>query len=328
MRSSSTLLTSTKTYTDKRQTGIGKDLRLFFACIMITSIILCGCSYIDAGLQVRSISQEANDFFNQGKYEDSLSKYEQIIEKHSAVADRILFEMGIIYAYPRNEQKDYQKSLECFQKLVRDYPDSEYRLDSQMMILQIHNVIIKDKIIATQQTQVETSRQEVKDKENEIITLQKKIETLEQMIFALQTEPADKVLIEKKERRLTLLLKGEVIKTYKIALGGNPVGPKERQGDNKTPEGTYIIDSRNRDSVYHLSLHISYPNEKDKMRAKELGVSPGGDIMIHGIKNGLTWVGASHAEVDWTKGCVAVTDEEMEEIYKLVPNGTIAEIRP
>jgi L,D-peptidoglycan transpeptidase YkuD (ErfK/YbiS/YcfS/YnhG family) len=328
LRSSSTLLTSTKTYTDKRQTGIGKDLRLFFACTMITSIFLCGCSYIDAGLQVRSISQEANDFFNQGKYEASLSKYEQIIEKHSAIADRILFEMGIIFAYPRNEQKDYQKSLECFQKLVRDYPDSEYRLDSQMMILQIHNVIIKDKIIATQQTQVETSRQEVKDKENEIITLQKKIETLEQKIFALQTEPADKVLIEKKERRLTLLLKGEVIKTYKIALGGNPVGPKERQGDNKTPEGTYIIDSRNRDSVYHLSLHISYPNEKDKMRAKELGVSPGGDIMIHGIKNGLTWVGASHAEVDWTKGCIAVTDEEMEEIYKLVPNGTIAEIRP
>ena len=283
---------------------------------------------MDAGLQTRSISREANDFFNQGKYEASLSKYEQIIEKHPAVADRVLFEMGIIYAYPRNEQKDYQKSLECFQKLVRDYPNSEYRLDSQMMILQIHNVIIKDKIIATQQTQIETSRQEVKDKENEIITLQKKIETLEQKIFALQTEPADKVLIEKKERRLTLLSKGEVIKTYKIALGGNPVGPKERQGDNKTPEGTYIIDSRNRDSGYHLSLHISYPNEKDKMRAKELGVSPGGDIMIHGIKNGLTWVGASHAEVDWTKGCIAVTDEEMEEIYKLVPNGTIAEIRP
>ena len=307
---------------------MGEYLRLFFVCIMITPILICGCCYIDEGLQVRSISQEANDFFNQGKYEASLKKYEQIIEKHPAVADRILFEMGIIYAYPRNERKDYQKSLECFQKLVRDYPDSEYRRDSQLMILQIHNVIIKDKIIATQQTRIETSRQEVKGKENEIITLQEKIETLEQKIFALRTEPADKVLIEKIERRLTLLSKGEVIKTYKIALGGNPVGPKERQGDNKTPEGTYIIDSRNRDSGYHLSLHISYPNEKDKMRAKELGVSPGGDIMIHGIKNGLSWVGVSHAEVDWTKGCIAVTDEEMEEIYKLVPNGTIVEIRP
>ena len=127
---------------------------------------------------------------------------------------------------------------------------------------------------------------------------------------------------------MTLLSKGEVIKIYKIALGGNPVGPKERQGDNKTPEGTYIIDSRKRDSGYYMSLHISYPNEKDKTRAKELGVSPGGDIMIHGIKNGLSWVGASHAEVDWTKGCIAVTDEEMEEINKFVPNGTIVEIRP
>ncbi|MDX2434998.1 MAG: outer membrane protein assembly factor BamD, partial [Desulfobacterales bacterium] len=100
--------------------------------------------------------------------------------------------------HPGNEQKDYQKSLEYFQKLVRDYPDSEYRRDSQMMIFQIHNVIIKDKIIATQQTHIETSRQKVKGKENEIITLQEKIETLEQNIFALRTEPADKVLIEKK----------------------------------------------------------------------------------------------------------------------------------
>jgi L,D-peptidoglycan transpeptidase YkuD (ErfK/YbiS/YcfS/YnhG family) len=307
---------------------MGEYLCFFFVCIMITPIVICGCSYIDEGLQASSIFREANDLFNQEKYEASLRKYEQIIEKHPAVADRVLFEMGIIYAYPGNEQKDYQKSLECFHKLVRDYPDSEYRRDSQLMILQIHNVIIKDKIIAIQQTQIETSRQEAKGKENEILTLQEKIETLEKKIFALGTELADKVLVEKIERRLTLLSKGEVIKTYKIALGGNPVGPKERQGDNKTPEGTYIIDSRNRDSGYHLSLHISYPNEKDKMRAKQLGVSPGGDIMIHGIKNGLSWVGASHAEVDWTKGCIAVTDEEMEEIYKLVPNGTIVEIRP
>ena len=328
LRSSNTLLTSTKTYTGKRQRGIGEYLRLFFVCIMLTPILICGCSYTDERLQARSTSREANDFFNQEKYGASLSKYEQLIDKHPALTERVLFEMGIIHAYPRNEQKDYQKSLECFQKLVRDYPDSEYRRDSQMMIFQIENVIIKDNIIAAQQTQVEAARQEVKGKENEIITLQEKIETLEQKIFALRTEPADKVLIEKKERRLTLLSQGEVIKTYKIALGGNPVGPKERQGDNKTPEGAYIIDSRNGDSGYHLSLHISYPNEKDKIRAKEHGVSPGGDIMIHGIKNGLSLVGASHAEVDWTKGCIAVTDEEMEEIYKLVPNGTIVEIRP
>ena len=197
-----------------------------------------------------------------------------------------------------------------------------------MMIFQIHNVINKDRIIAAQQTQIETSRQEVKSKGNEIDTLREENEKLEHKIFALKMGPADKVLVEKKERRLTLLSKGEVIKTYKIALGRNPVGAKERQGDNKTPEGTYIIDSRNRNSGYHLSLHISYPNEKDIKRARELGVSPGGDIMIHGLKNGFSWVGASHTGDDWTNGCIAVTDQEMEEIYKFVPNGTIVEIRP
>jgi L,D-peptidoglycan transpeptidase YkuD (ErfK/YbiS/YcfS/YnhG family) len=309
---------------------------------MITPIFIFSCSHFDEGHKVRSISREANDFYNQGKYEASLTKYKQIIEKHPVVADRVLFEMGIIYGHPKNKNKDYQKSLDCFQKIEKDYPHSEYRRESQMMIFQIHNVINKDKIIAAQQTQIETSWQGVRSRENEIITLKEKIktleeqietreeqiETLEKRIIAFRTEPADKVLIEKKERRLTLLSKGEVIKTYKIALGGDPVGPKERQGDNKTPEGTYTIDSRNDNSGYHLSLHISYPNEKDKMRAKELGVSPGGEIMIHGIKNGLAWVGALHAGIDWTKGCIAVTDEEMEEIYKFVPNGTIVEIRP
>ena len=312
----------------KKQSRIGEHLRLFFVCLIITPILICGCIYFDEGLQARSIFQEANDFFSQGDYEASLSKYEQIIEKYPTASDRVLFEMGIIYAYPRNEQKDYQKSLECFQKLIKDYPESEYRRDSVMMIFNINNVIIKDKTIATQKTQIETLQQEVKSKENGIVTLQKKIEVLEQKIFALRKEPADKILIEKKERRLALLSRGEVLKTYKIALGENPIGPKERQGDNKTPEGTYVIDSRNKDSGYHLSLHISYPNEKDKKRARELGVSPGGDIMIHGIKNGFSWVGDSHTEVDWTKGCIAVTDEEIEEIDKLAPNGTIVEIRP
>ena len=338
MRSSNTLLTGAKTDTSKMQRRIETYLRLCLVCIMITPIFICSCSHFDED----QISREANVFFNQGKYEAALSKYRLIIQKHPVGTDRVLFEMGIIYAHPRNAKKDYQKSLECFQKIVEDYPDSQYRRDSQMMIFQIHNVISKDIIIATQQTQIETSWRGVKSRDNEIDTLQEKIEMLEQQIetreeqierleqkiFILRTEPADKVLIEKKERRLTLLSKGEVIKKYKIALGGNPLGPKEKQGDNKTPEGTYFIESRNSNSDYHLSLRISYPNEKDKMRAKELGVSPGGDIMIHGIKNGLGWVGALHAGIDWTQGCIAVTDKEMEEIYKLVPNGTMVEIRP
>lgn len=343
------LLTNTKMYIGKKRCRIAESFSLFFVCIMITPILVCGCS----GYQAKSTFKEANDFFSQGNYKASLSKYKQIIKKYPVAGDRVLFEMGIIYAYPKNDQKDYQKSLECFQKIITDYPRSEYRKDSEIMIFHINNVTIKDrmiaaqqkqienlrqtqietlqerdKTIATQQTQIETLQQEDKRKGNEIIALQKKIEVLEQKVFAIQKGPADKILIEKKERRLTLVSRGEVLKTYKIALGGNPNGPKERQGDNKTPEGTYFIDSRNKDSRYHLSLHISYPNEKDKQRAKELGVSPGGDIMIHGIKKGFSWAAEFHTKVDWTKGCIAVTDEEIEEIGKLVPNGTIVEIRP
>lgn len=312
----------------KKKSRLGEHLRLFFICIIITPILAFGLSYVGDGLQARSIFQEANDFFSHGDYEASLRTYEQIIENYPAVRDRILFQMGIIYAYPGNEKKDYQKSLEYFQKLIKDYPESVYRRDSEMMIFNIKNVIIKDKTIAAQKAQIENLQQEVKTKESWIVTLQKKIVLLEQKVFSLRKEPADKILIEKKERRLTLLSGDEILKTYKIALGGNPIGPKEKQGDNKTPEGFYIIDSRNKDSRYHQSLRISYPNEKDKKRARELGFSPGGDIMIHGIKNGFSWVGDSHTEVDWTKGCIAVTDEEIEEIARLAPNGTIVEIRP
>jgi murein L,D-transpeptidase YafK len=139
---------------------------------------------------------------------------------------------------------------------------------------------------------------------------------------------ADKVLVEKKARRLTLLSNGQVLKTYKISLGGNPEGPKQREGDRKTPEGSYIIDGRNPRSGYHLSLHISYPNEKDRKRAKELGVSPGGQIMIHGMKNGYGWIGPFHTLYNWTQGCIAVTDKEIDEIASLVPDGTPIEIRP
>jgi outer membrane protein assembly factor BamD (BamD/ComL family)/L,D-peptidoglycan transpeptidase YkuD (ErfK/YbiS/YcfS/YnhG family) len=309
-----------------KQRRMGEHRYLFFICIIITLILICGCSHYNA----KSTFEEANNFFSQGNYQASLNKYEQIIEKYPTARDRVLFEMGVIYAYPKNVQKDYEKSLECFQKLIKDYPGSGYRQDSEMMIFYINTVAIKDKTIATQQTHIETLQQELESKGKEIITLQEKIKELEQKVFAFATQKGsvDRILIEKKERRLKLISKGEVLKTYKIALGGNPNGPKERQGDSKTPEGTYFIDSRNKDSRYHLSLHISYPNERDRKRARELGVSPGGNIMIHGIKDGFSWAGASHTEVDWTKGCIAVTDEEIEEIAKVAPNGTVVEIRP
>jgi tetratricopeptide (TPR) repeat protein len=313
----------------KKQSGMGEHLCLLFICI-ITPILISGCGHFDEGFQAKSTFEAANALFNQGSYKASLDKYQKIIEKYPTTGDRVLFEMGIIYSYPKNEQKDYQKSLECFQKLIKDYPGSEYRQNSETMIFNINNVPIKDKTIKAQQTQIETLQQVVKSKEKETIALRKMIKTLEQKFFAyaIRKGSVDKILVGKKARRLMLISNGEVLKTYKIALGGNPIGPKERQGDNKTPEGTYVIDSRNEDSHYHRSLHISYPNERDKKRAKELGVSPGGNIMIHGIKKGFSWIGDAQSEVDWTKGCIAVTDEEIEEICKLAPNGTIVEIRP
>jgi len=311
----------------------------FCICLIMAPMLISGCSHFNDGRQAKTTFAEANDLYHQGNYTASLDKYSEIIDKYPAAADRALFEMGIVYAHSKNEQKDYQKSLECFQKLIKDYPGSEYRQNSEMMIFNFRNVALKDKTIAAQQMRIETLQHEVQGKENEIVTLQKKNEivtlqkrneALEKKYFAyvIQKGSVDRILIEKNARRLILISQGEVLKSYKIALGGNPIGPKERQGDNKTPEGTYVIDGRNKDSRFHLSLHISYPNERDKNRAKELGVSPGGDIMIHGIKNGVPWVGDAHTEVDWTKGCIAVTDEEIEEISKLAPNGTIVEIQP
>lgn len=309
----------------------------FCICLILAPMLLSGCSHFNDGRRVNTTFAEANDLFHQGSYTPSLDKYSEIIEKYPAKADRALFEMGILHAHPKNQQKDYQKSLECFQKLIKDYPGSEYRQNSEMMIFNITNVALKDTTIAAQQVQIETLQHKVQGKEIEIVTLQKTIEAFEKKIealekkffdYAIQKGSVDRILIEKSTRRLMLISQGEVLKSYKIALGGNPIGPKERQGDNKTPEGTYVIDARNRDSRFHLSLHISYPNERDKKRAKELGVSPGGDIMIHGIKNGFSRVGDAHTGVDWTKGCIAVTDQEIDEIDKLAPNGTIVELRP
>lgn len=309
----------------------------FCIFLMTAPILLSGCGHFHDGRQAKTIFAEANDLFHQGSYTASLGKYSEIIEKYPAKADRALFEMAIIYAHPSNERKDYRKSLDCFQKLIKEYPGSEYRQNSEMMIFNIRNVVLKDQTIAAQRMRIETLRHEVQGKENEIVTRGKRMEALEKKITALNQRffdyatrkgSVDRILIEKGARRLMLISQGEVLKTYNIALGGNPIGPKERQGDDKTPEGAYVIDARNRDSRFHLSLHISYPNERDWNRAKELGVAPGGDIMIHGIKNGFSWMGDAHAEVDWTKGCIAVTDQEIEEIGKLAPNGTIVEIRP
>jgi murein L,D-transpeptidase YafK len=139
---------------------------------------------------------------------------------------------------------------------------------------------------------------------------------------------ADRIVVLKKARTLELLSQGKVIKTYKIALGGDPVGPKIRLGDHKTPEGVYVLDSRNAHSQFYKSIHISYPNARDRAAAKRQGVSPGGDVFVHGLPRGYGWVGESHRLKDWTDGCIAVTNEEIDEIWKAVPDGTRIEIRP
>ena len=138
----------------------------------------------------------------------------------------------------------------------------------------------------------------------------------------------DRILVEKSERKLSILRDGKVLKTYRIALGRNPVGAKEQEGDMKTPEGIYTIDYRNPQSDYHLALHISYPSAEDTTRAAQRGVNAGFDIMIHGLPNGRGWIGATHREKDWTAGCIAVTDEEIEELYRVIADGTTIEIRP
>ncbi len=137
----------------------------------------------------------------------------------------------------------------------------------------------------------------------------------------------DRILIEKSLRKMALLLNGKPIKVYPVALGRDPLGPKERQGDLKTPEGIYRVDYRNPKSQFYRSLHLSYPNEEDRRRAQRLGVSPGGDIMIHGQPNSM---GRDDPPLPdgWTLGCIAVSNDEMDEIWGLVTDGTTVEIRP
>ena len=133
---------------------------------------------------------------------------------------------------------------------------------------------------------------------------------------------ADRIVVHKARREMLLLRGNSVLRSYRIALGREPVGHKEREGDGRTPEGSYVIDRRNPKSRYRLALHISYPNAEDTARARAAGVEPGGDIMIHGLKDGERRAG------DWTQGCIGVTDEEMEEIWALVPDGTAIIIEP
>jgi len=142
------------------------------------------------------------------------------------------------------------------------------------------------------------------------------------------TQKAARVLVLKHQHLLQLVRGGKVIKEYKVALGGSPIGPKTQQGDHKTPEGIYVLDSRNPKSQFYKSLHISYPSPAQRSAARKRGVSPGGDVFIHGLPARYRSLGAAHRLYDWTDGCIAVTDDEMDEIWLAVADGTPIELRP
>ncbi|WP_045393401.1 murein L,D-transpeptidase family protein [Falsirhodobacter sp. alg1] len=134
--------------------------------------------------------------------------------------------------------------------------------------------------------------------------------------------PITAVQVQKANRKMYMLSGSEVVKEYNIALGFQPVGPKQFEGDGKTPEGTYVLDRRNPNSAYHLSIGVSYPNANDRINALAAGKLPGGDIFIHGESRGPTNGG------DWTAGCIAVTNAEIEEIYPMLREGTVIQILP
>ena len=140
------------------------------------------------------------------------------------------------------------------------------------------------------------------------------------------SQPVDRILIEKSARRLTVIRDGKPLRSYPVALGFAPEGDKARQGDGKTPEGLFTINRRNPKSRYHLSLGIDYPRPEDIARARESGIDPGGDIFIHGQPNGLgNLVTIAN---DWTAGCIALSNRDIEELWRITPLGTPVEIRP
>lgn len=146
--------------------------------------------------------------------------------------------------------------------------------------------------------------------------------------MAPRDDQADLVEVFKRERRLELRREGRLLKRYRVALGFAPERHKEREGDGRTPEGTYTIDARNPRSSFHLSLRVSYPDIDDRAHAAGLGVPPGGDIYIHGLPNGWRKFGIPHPHRDWTTGCIAVTDAEIRELWSLVPTGAKVVIHP
>jgi murein L,D-transpeptidase YafK len=147
-------------------------------------------------------------------------------------------------------------------------------------------------------------------------------------LYSQPTPKIQRIVIDKSAHTMMLMRDDKVWKSFKVALSRQAVGAKERAGNHKVPEGAYVVDSKNAHSRFHLALHISYPNAADVERAQKLGVKPGGNIEIHGVDKNYEWVGGLQRQVDWTDGCIAVTNAEIEEIFPLVKIGTPVVIRP
>ena len=139
---------------------------------------------------------------------------------------------------------------------------------------------------------------------------------------------ADLVIVEKDKRKLHLIRDGEPFRTFDIALGIRPIGDKQQEGDFRTPEGRYLLDSRNPNSEFFLSIHVSYPNQQDRREARSMGVDPGGAIMIHGQPNEPSRSEAYYRTQDWTNGCIAVSNSDMIDIWLMTGENTPIEIRP
>ena len=139
---------------------------------------------------------------------------------------------------------------------------------------------------------------------------------------------ADEVRVYKSQSRIEMLFEGQVVKTYFAHLGKGGLLPKRQEGDMRVPEGQYFLDTKNPDSKYHKSLHVSYPNEEDIKRAAAAGVKPGGDIMVHGYPNNIIARAVARRKTDWTQGCMAVEDNEMDEIYNSLEVPTPITIYP
>lgn len=139
---------------------------------------------------------------------------------------------------------------------------------------------------------------------------------------------ADHIVVTKSAHTLALYRQGALLKTYSVSLGTGGLGPKGHSGDARTPEGTYLITAHLLHSSFHRALRVGYPTAEQTSAANTRGLQPGGDIMVHGIKNGLGWIGPAHRLKDWTAGCIALTDPEIEEVYAAVPDGTPITIKP